>query len=311
MESAGLFLHPGGGGGNHQQPGAFPRFTEHDHEDTSASDFGIHGNPIAVRAIRVFITLAVAAVLFVIINFAVRPVKVPCATEEDCRAARQTATILAAVCALLNLIVGLGTLVAVLACAGINLTAVFATVGLLALIIGFGAQESIKSMIAGLSFALCDVFALGDIVTMAVHGDKQPVSGIVKQFGLQSTTLRTGDGASVYVTNSQIVTVVNHSQQPQRAEVDVKVPLAVDMDTALTALETLADELTIDPEMKGKLVGVVTVRGVTELDAPHTFTIRMSARVFPKFKKESQHILRLAAAKRIQSLMGDAVSKRG
>lgn len=89
---------------------------------------------------------------------------------------------------------------------GVSPTAIVASAGITAAIVGFGAQNTIKDIINGLMIVFEDQIGVGDTVDLGL------ASGTVESVGVRVTTLRGDDGTVWYVRNGEILRIGNHSQ---------------------------------------------------------------------------------------------------
>lgn len=131
-------------------------------------------------------------------------------------------------------------IVSALGCLGVDTTTIFVSVGIVGIIIGFGAQSLIEDIITGLFIILDGNFAIGDIV--AIDGFR----GEVKSIGLRTVSIQDAGGNIRIINNSEVGSVVNLSDATSAAVVNVPVgydvPLA-DAEAALTeALQNLAEQ---------------------------------------------------------------------
>ncbi len=78
--------------------------------------------------------------------------------------------------------------------------AMLASAGLVSLIIGLAAQNTLGNLIAGLSLLLYRPFAIGDV--LAISAPTGAATGTVKEFTLGHTKLMTDDGRWIIVPNS-------------------------------------------------------------------------------------------------------------
>jgi small conductance mechanosensitive channel len=85
-------------------------------------------------------------------------------------------------------------------------TAIVASAGITAAIVGFGAQNTIKDVINGLMIVFEDQIGVGDEVDLGL------AHGVVESVGVRVTTLRGEDGTVWYVRNGEILRIGNMSQ---------------------------------------------------------------------------------------------------
>ena len=114
---------------------------------------------------------------------------------------------------------------------GIDLTPILAAGGLIGIIIGIAARDTIANFIGGISLFFDNTYKLGDFVLLE-SGEK----GTVVDIGIRSTTLLTRDYVLVTIPNSVLNTaqVINQSvpHRRMRIRIDVRVPYDADLDTA-------------------------------------------------------------------------------
>jgi small-conductance mechanosensitive channel len=117
----------------------------------------------------------------------------------------------------------------ILAIWGVNSTQILVSAGILALVIGLGAQSLISDIIAGLNIVFEGEFDIGDIVVV------DDFRGTIEEIGLTTTKILDPAGNVKIINNSQISTVVNLSKHPSVAICD----MAIDYDQDLETVEKL------------------------------------------------------------------------
>ncbi len=100
---------------------------------------------------------------------------------------------------------------------GVNLSAILASVGILALIIGFGAQSLVEDLVTGIFLVFEDEFNVGDII------ETGGFRGTVESIGIRVTSLRDLGGNVKIINNSDLRNVVNRSNQASWAGTTVSV----------------------------------------------------------------------------------------
>ena len=138
----------------------------------------------------------------------------------------------------INLIAGLMKYVAVivavvwgLSILGVNATAVLAGVGIIGLILGFGAQSLIEDIITGAFIIFEDQYSVGDIIIL------DDFRGTVRNIGVRTTVIEDAGGNLKVVNNSDIRNFQNRSRLTSMALAVV----AVSYKTDLRKLEKLIE----------------------------------------------------------------------
>jgi len=138
-------------------------------------------------------------------------------------------------------ILSIGLLTA-LGAAGIQTTAVLASLGVFGLTIGFAARDALSNLISGILIFLGRPFTIGDLVEIDGR------YGQVEQITLRSTRIVTVDGKMLAVPNTEIInkTVASYTNFPHlRLDISVTVALTEDLDRARKILLALVRD---DPD---------------------------------------------------------------
>lgn len=115
---------------------------------------------------------------------------------------------------------------------GVDTGALLVSAGIVALIIGLGAQSLISDIIAGLNIVFEDEYKVGDIVVV------DDFRGTIQEIGLTTTKIMDPAGNVKIINNSQISTVVNLSDHPSVAAC----LMYIDYDEDLVKVEKLIED---------------------------------------------------------------------
>lgn len=116
---------------------------------------------------------------------------------------------------------------------GVNVTTIVASVGILALIVGFGAESLIADVITGLFMLFENQCNVGDIVE--VGGFR----GTVQRIGIRTTCVVDAGGNVKIINNSEMKNILNRSDKASFAVCDIGIPY----ETNLPKLEERLPEL--------------------------------------------------------------------
>ncbi len=141
---------------------------------------------------------------------------------------------------------------------GVPLQPLLAGAGLASVVIGFGAQQLVRDVLAGIAMLIEDQYGVGDWIE--VEGR----FGVVERIGLRSTAFRDVDGVVHHVLNGSIQRVGNLSQEWARATLDVPVALDTDVAAAKALLHQVAIDLAADPLWGEDVIGPPEVWGVQD-----------------------------------------------
>ena len=128
-------------------------------------------------------------------------------------------------------------LVVALGCLGVDTTAMFVSVGVISIVVGFGAQSLIEDVITGLFIIFEGEFQVGDIIT--IDGFR----GEVKTIGLRTVSIIDNGGNIRIINNSEISSLVNLSEVTSAAVVNVPVSYEDSLEKAEAAVKEALLEL--------------------------------------------------------------------
>jgi moderate conductance mechanosensitive channel len=151
---------------------------------------------------------------------------------------------------------------------GISLQPVLAGAGLLGIVIGFGAQQLVRDVLAGIAMLIEDQYGVGDWIN--VDGE----IGQVERVGLRATSFRDLDGIQWHVLNGYIQRVGNLSQEWGRMAFDIPMALDTHVPTAKAIISEVATELTHDPVWSKDIIGPHEIWGVQDY-GPNGLQIRV------------------------------------
>jgi small-conductance mechanosensitive channel len=123
---------------------------------------------------------------------------------------------------------------------GINATAWLASAGIIGIVVGFAARDTLANLISGVSIVADAPYKIGDYVVID-SGER----GIVMNLGLRSTRILTRDDVEVSIPNAVIgnAKIVNESGGPwekHRVRVPIGVSYSSDMDKVVEVLKQIA-----------------------------------------------------------------------
>ena len=112
----------------------------------------------------------------------------------------------------------------ILSIIGVNVSTIFASVGIFALILGFGAESLVADLVTGVFILFENQYNVGDIVE--IDGFR----GKVKEIGIRTLSLEdTGCNIKI-INNSELKNIVNRSNQRSVAVCDVSVSYNTDIE---------------------------------------------------------------------------------
>ena len=150
---------------------------------------------------------------------------------------RKGLTLISLLSSLLRYVAALVILCWGLSILGVNVNAIVASVGIVALIVGFGAESLVADVVTGFFLLFENQYNVGDIVE--VNGFR----GTVKEIGIRTTSIvDTGDNIKI-INNSEMKNILNRSDNISRAVSDIAIPYETDLEALEEKLPGLLQEI--------------------------------------------------------------------
>ena len=120
---------------------------------------------------------------------------------------------------------------------GVNVSTIVASVGVLALIVGFSAESLITDVVTGAFMIFENQYNVGDIVE--VDGFR----GTVTSIGIRTTSITDpGDNVKI-VNNSDMRNILNRSDRVSRSISDISIPYATDLEKLEASIPALMQSI--------------------------------------------------------------------
>ncbi len=135
-------------------------------------------------------------------------------------------------------------LLMVLTALNVNIAALVTGAGLIGVVVGFGAQSTIKDILAGLFIIAENQYRVGDIIAIK---DK---AGVVQDITIRVTRLRDLDGYLHIIPNGQIETVTNMTFDYANVNIDLGVSYDTDIEKAKQIINRVGQEMAHDKKFQ-------------------------------------------------------------
>ncbi len=184
----------------------------------------LNGASLLSLAVMVFLVLAAEKALVLLLGLFKRP------SHRSATVITITQSLLRYAAAILILCWGLSIL-------GVNVTTIVASVGIVALIVGFGAESLIEDVITGFFMLFENQYNVGDIVE--VGGFR----GTVSDIGIRTTSITDPGGNVKIINNSNMKDILNRSDHASRSLADVQIPYETDLPAFEAKLPAMLEEI--------------------------------------------------------------------
>jgi small conductance mechanosensitive channel len=154
---------------------------------------------------------------------------------------------------------GVLAIIVVLGSFGVNLGAILASVSLISIALGFGAQYLVRDYLSGILILSEDQFRVGDSVEI------NKISGTVEDMRLRLTVLRDGDGTIHHIPNGDIRIASNKSKEFNKINQVVTVPYGTDPLIAFSIIDRIGQGIATEPEWSDFVLEPMHASRVQEL----------------------------------------------
>ena len=150
---------------------------------------------------------------------------------------RKAMTMISILSSLLRYVAALVILCWGLSILGVNVNAIVASVGIVALIVGFGAESLVADVVTGIFLIFENQYNVGDIVE--VNGFR----GTVKDIGIRTTSIMDPGENIKIINNSDMKNILNRSDNISRAVSDIAIPYETDLEALEAKLPKLMEDI--------------------------------------------------------------------
>lgn len=145
----------------------------------------------------------------------------------------------------------------VLTLIGVNVSTIFASLGIVALVLGFGAESLVADVVTGIFILFENQFNVGDIIE--VNGFR----GTVESIGIRTISLKDTGGNTKIINNSDLKNIINRSESGSVAVCEIGVSYNTDLENFEKRIGAVLKN--IKEKNSTVFIGDVSYLGVEEL----------------------------------------------
>ena len=163
----------------------------------------------------------------------------------------------------------------ILSIIGVNISTIFASIGILTLILGFGAESLVADLVTGVFILFENQYNVGDIIE--IDGFR----GTVSEIGIRTLSLKDSGGNIKIINNSDLKNIINRSNLRSVAVCDIGISYDVDLEKLDETLNKILADIKSKHEIfkdKIECAGVeslssssVVIRIVADVDESDVF----------------------------------------
>jgi small conductance mechanosensitive channel len=142
----------------------------------------------------------------------------------------------------------------------VNIAALVTGAGLIGVVVGLGAQSTIKDIVAGIFIIAENQYRVGDVITIAEK------SGVVEDISIRITRLRDLDGYLHIVPNGQIDTATNMTFDYANVNINVSISYESDIEKVKKVINEVGKKLAEHPDWKESTIEPISFLRVDGFD---------------------------------------------
>lgn len=120
---------------------------------------------------------------------------------------------------------------------GVDLSTIVTSVGIIALIVGFGAESMIADVVTGIFMLFENQYNVGDIVEVG------GLRGTVSNIGIRTTSIIDSSGNTKIINNSEMTNILNRSDSATYVYTDISIPYETDLEAFEQKLPALLESI--------------------------------------------------------------------
>lgn len=125
----------------------------------------------------------------------------------------------------------------ILSIIGVNVSTIFASIGIVALILGFGAESLVADLVTGVFILFENEYNIGDIIE--VDGFR----GTVNEIGIRTLSVEDAGGNIKIINNSDLKNIINRSNRGSIAVCDIGIGYETDLEMLDDVLVKIMDDI--------------------------------------------------------------------
>ncbi len=217
----------------------------------------------ATIGLQIFLIIAISIVAYVVLSIASRVITRKIKQHDDVDGSdldKQAETIRRLVKTSGTIVIVAVALLMIMDRLGLDIRPILASVGVVSLALGLGAQTLVKDVIGGIFIIMEGQFHIGDVIAFG------GIVGTVEDMTLRATKVRDSDGTVHIIPNGELRIVSNRTRGWSRATVDITFPYDQDIEEVYQALEEVKDKASKNETIASLLTEELVITGVEGLD---------------------------------------------
>lgn len=180
----------------------------------------------------------------------------------------------------ISALVWLAAVIIILVVVKVNFAALATGAGLLGIVVGFGAQNTVRDFLAGIFILFENQYRIGDVISLSGGSLGAPTYGVVEDITLRITKLRSLDGTLNVVRNGEAAMSTNMTTDFANVVIYLGVTYDSSIDDVEKAMNKVSDQLLADDNYKKDIIEPIRFQRVNEF-AESSVIVRAIGKVNP------------------------------
>lgn len=240
----------------------------------------LFNNPVTASLAIIIIAIGLHHVCGVVVSYIVQRVVRPHGLESKSDSDKRRDTLRNVFSTTARAGVWVIAIVAILGVLNFDLASIATGAGFLGIIIGLGAQATIRDYLAGVAILTENQYRVGDIVTLSGGSIGAGTSGFVEEITLRITKLRDLDGTLNTIRNGEASVITNRTYRYSSVVLDIGIGYESDIDTVEKVMNKVGKDMLSDESWGGKINEPIAFFRVDAF-APSAIMIKAIGKVQP------------------------------
>ncbi|MEA4820609.1 MAG: mechanosensitive ion channel family protein [Erysipelotrichales bacterium] len=253
-------------------------------------------NPIIDKTIKLVILIVVMIICYILINYIAKKTIEINQKRRGIQGIKRAETLSKLTKSLVRYVSIPIFIIFALPIFGVEPASVFASAGLIGVIVGFAFQDLLKDIVAGFFIIFERTYEVDDYVKINNY------TGVILSLGIKTTVIRNYNGEIYTMNNRDVGNVTNYSKAPYSIVV-CALPIAYDTD--LKKFKEILDSSFVDIEKKFPVImEKPSIKGITSFDnSSLKFEIHIMVKSMEQFQFKrdfDQYLLEICNANKIK-----------
>jgi len=165
----------------------------------------------------------------------------------------------------ISVIIWIVAIIVILIHLKVNFAGLLTGAGLIGIVVGVGAQGTIKDFLAGIFIILENQYRVGDIVQFSAAGTPN-INGVVEDITVRITKLRDLDGNLHIISNGSVGVITNMTFEYANVNIDIPVSYASDIDKVRKIINDVGIDLAGDKTLGPDVIEAIQFLRVDKFD---------------------------------------------